>query len=191
MIDHREAHNMSEESALGYISIKDFAYETSNPLHYGYFEEFSDDEGSVNNEGHEEKEEHNKRQSIILPSEYIVNHKAVAIYDFVPENDNELELKEGDVVYISYRHGQGWLVAENQERTRTGLIPEEYVSFLEEDEDAEEDDKARPFYLTQIITQSMQKPVDAISKSDEEWEDIDDVESDFASNLKIANSDVE
>ncbi|RKP32548.1 hypothetical protein METBISCDRAFT_2484, partial [Metschnikowia bicuspidata] len=55
---------------------------------------------------------------------------AVAIFDFIPENDNEIELREGQSVWISYRHGQGWLVAEDPNLGKNGLVPEEYVDFL-------------------------------------------------------------
>nr|1YN8_A Chain A, NAP1-binding protein 2 [Saccharomyces cerevisiae]1YN8_B Chain B, NAP1-binding protein 2 [Saccharomyces cerevisiae]1YN8_C Chain C, NAP1-binding protein 2 [Saccharomyces cerevisiae]1YN8_D Chain D, NAP1-binding protein 2 [Saccharomyces cerevisiae]1YN8_E Chain E, NAP1-binding protein 2 [Saccharomyces cerevisiae]1YN8_F Chain F, NAP1-binding protein 2 [Saccharomyces cerevisiae] len=57
--------------------------------------------------------------------------RAVALYDFEPENDNELRLAEGDIVFISYKHGQGWLVAENESGSKTGLVPEEFVSYIQ------------------------------------------------------------
>lgn len=59
---------------------------------------------------------------------------AVALFDFVPENDNEAPLKAGQVVWVSYRHGQGWLVAEDLATGGTGLIPEEYVQMMKEEE---------------------------------------------------------
>lgn len=55
---------------------------------------------------------------------------SLALYDFVPENDNELELKEGQIIQVGYRHGQGWLVAMNLETGEQGLVPEEYVRLL-------------------------------------------------------------
>lgn len=164
-----------DASMVGYISVKDFAYDDGNPLHYGYFDDKdlidepepenvyleampSTTEDINNNDSNDAS----RRQSVVLPNDYIVNQKAVALYDFEPENDNELELKEGDVVFISYRHGQGWLVAENSQRTKTGLVPEEFVSFLErnvqvdgEPQD-EDDDVLRPFYLTEFISRGLQ-----------------------------------
>jgi hypothetical protein len=56
--------------------------------------------------------------------------RAVALFDFAQENENELPLVEGQVVLISYRHGQGWLVAQNPKTGDTGLVPEEYVRLL-------------------------------------------------------------
>ncbi|QEU61021.1 Nbp2 [Kluyveromyces lactis] len=152
-----------EDDMVGYISIKDYAYDESNPLHFGYFEEDEEDQNNLRLSGN--------RESVLLPDEYIVNKRAIAMYAFVPENDNELELKEGDVVYISYKHGQGWLVAENHDRSKTGLVPEEYVQLIEDDdEDNGGYENPRPFYLTQMITQSMS------NHHDDDWEDIEDDE---------------
>ncbi|EDO19038.1 hypothetical protein Kpol_2000p2 [Vanderwaltozyma polyspora DSM 70294] len=187
--------------SVGYISIKDFAYDVTNPLHYGYFEDAEEraDNELYNEDEHDDDDDDDnddtKRQSIILPTNYIVNQRAVALYDFVPENDSELGLEEGDIVFISYKHGQGWLVAENQGRTKTGLVPEEFVSFLEDDEDYEDEDedKARPFYLTQFITQSINSTSTNTSYNevdggeDDEWEDVDQLESDLHESLKITD----
>ena len=56
--------------------------------------------------------------------------KAVALFDFERENENELPLIEGQVIWVSYRHGQGWLVAEDPRTGESGLVPEEYVRLL-------------------------------------------------------------
>ena len=56
--------------------------------------------------------------------------KAVALFDFARENENELPLTEGQVIWVSYRHGQGWLVAEDPKTRDAGLVPEEYVRLL-------------------------------------------------------------
>ncbi|KAI4092693.1 MAG: hypothetical protein LQ344_003361 [Seirophora lacunosa] len=56
--------------------------------------------------------------------------KAVALFDFARENENELPLFEGQVIWVSYRHGQGWLVAEDPKTGDKGLVPEEYVRLL-------------------------------------------------------------
>lgn len=156
---------------IGYISIKDFAYEPTDPLYHGYTEDFQgiafEPETNVDYEEESDNDiqrDLNTRRSIFLPTDYVINRLAVALYDFEPENDNELGLQEGDIVFISYRHGQGWLVAENQNRTKTGLVPEEFVTYVNEDdehwEEYEEDfqDTARPFYLTHFIIQGMQDP---------------------------------
>lgn len=56
--------------------------------------------------------------------------KAVALFDFARENENELPLLEGQIIWVSYRHGQGWLVAEDPKTQESGLVPEEYVRLL-------------------------------------------------------------
>jgi len=56
--------------------------------------------------------------------------KAVALFDFTRENENELPLLEGQVLWVSYRHGQGWLVAQDPKTGENGLVPEEYVRLL-------------------------------------------------------------
>lgn len=220
--DHRSSQGASEELTIdssnsGYISIKDFAYDPSDPLHHGFTEDFRNE--SLEQETDESNDEdgnirdQDKRQSVVLPNDYVINRLAVALYDFEPENDNELGLKEGDIVFISYRHGQGWLVAENQNRTKTGLVPEEFVTYVNEDDENwdeyEEDfqDRARPFYLTHFIIQGMQDPSetdhnqpDLIStegkrlseetgrEENDEWEDIDHFREDLADKLKISNT---
>ncbi|CCH62404.1 hypothetical protein TBLA_0H01160 [Henningerozyma blattae CBS 6284] len=188
----------NDTTSIGYISIKDFAYENSNPLHYGYFNE-QQDENSINNDDihidadaeqeadaeadiEADGEDEGKRSSIYLPNNYIINQKAIALYDFVPENDNELQLVEGDIIFINYKHGQGWLVAQNLNNNKIGLVPEEFVSYLDEEDftdDDEQDENIRPFYLTHLITQNIKKDV-----TDDEWEDI----SNHSSSSSQANS---
>ncbi|VUC35976.1 unnamed protein product [Clonostachys rosea] len=56
--------------------------------------------------------------------------KAVALFDFERENENELPLIEGQIIWVSYRHGQGWLVAEDPKTQESGLVPEAYVRLL-------------------------------------------------------------
>ncbi|KAK0733581.1 hypothetical protein B0T26DRAFT_27599 [Lasiosphaeria miniovina] len=56
--------------------------------------------------------------------------KAVALFDFERENENELPLVEGQIIWVSYRHGLGWLVAEDPKTQESGLVPEEYVRLL-------------------------------------------------------------
>lgn len=60
-------------------------------------------------------------QFTIASPEEEMHGKAVALFDFVQENENELPLVEGQVVWISFRHGMGWLVAEDP---KTGMFSE-------------------------------------------------------------------
>ncbi|KAG4305266.1 hypothetical protein PORY_001436 [Pneumocystis oryctolagi] len=57
--------------------------------------------------------------------------KAVALFDFIPEHENEFALVRGQHMWISYRHEQGWLVAVDPETGDTGLVPEEYVQIYD------------------------------------------------------------
>jgi len=57
---------------------------------------------------------------------------AIALFDFAKENQNELPLKEGQIILVSYRHGDGWLVAEDPLTNESGLVPEEFVRLLRE-----------------------------------------------------------
>jgi hypothetical protein len=86
------------------------------------------------------------------PEDESVRGQALALYDFEPENPNELRLREGQTVNVAYRNGHGWLVAEDPTSGEQGLVPEEYVRLVREiegwdaerggfiDEEAEEDD---------------------------------------------------
>jgi hypothetical protein len=56
--------------------------------------------------------------------------KAVALFDFESEHENELPLTEGQIVLVSYRHGQGWLVAQDPKTRESGLVPEEFVRLV-------------------------------------------------------------
>ncbi|KAK9451069.1 uncharacterized protein V1518DRAFT_412465 [Limtongia smithiae] len=62
-----------------------------------------------------------------------IHGRAVALFDFEPENENEFALKEGQNVWISYRHGQGWLVAQDPVTGESGLVPEQYVEIIQRD----------------------------------------------------------
>jgi hypothetical protein len=74
----------------------------------------------------------------------------VAIYDFERQNKNELPLVEGQEVWISYRHGQGWLVAENPKTEQRGLVPESYVRLLR-------DSKGGSGSLTKIVSPALRR----------------------------------
>ncbi|BFZ55431.1 HOG (high osmolarity glycerol) pathway protein [Savitreella phatthalungensis] len=60
-----------------------------------------------------------------------IRGRARALYRFEPMHDNEFALEEGQVIYVSSRHGLGWLVAVDPDTGDCGLVPEEYVAFFE------------------------------------------------------------
>ncbi|CCH41709.1 Class E vacuolar protein-sorting machinery protein [Wickerhamomyces ciferrii] len=205
------------------ISVKDFAYDENDELHYGIinYSQYLIDEDSdcFEDEEHEDLDELSEEQrtkiienkknfknSIInIPKNYYfedgppwkedpdlktpmikddsknefefsisssdeIHGKAIALFDFQPENDNEVALKEGQIIWISYRHGQGWLVAEDSQTGETGLVPEEYVQLVN---DLEYFDEPKPF-LPGIIQGENNDGI--IEDNESDWIDEDDDE---------------
>lgn len=87
---------------------------------------------------------------------------AVALYEFTPENSNELPLVPDQLLIINYECGDGWLVAHDPSTGQTGLVPSEYIRILEidpteEDYDAEaysefaEDAKDAQRFMPEIL----------------------------------------
>uniref|UniRef100_A0A060T373 ARAD1A07392p n=1 Tax=Blastobotrys adeninivorans TaxID=409370 RepID=A0A060T373_BLAAD len=138
------------QSALSYTDVKDFAYPEFHPLHYGVPQvppsASVTEEGEPPNDGPPWSEDDDLASPVIkatdvgdrISREYEfsvasadeIHGRAIALFDFTPENDNEVPLKEGQIIWVSYRHGQGWLVAEDAETGETGLVPEEYVELI-------------------------------------------------------------
>ena len=139
-------------------SMCDFAYDENHPLRQGQFPvsaSESDDDSDYD-------------QSYTLTDEgssdaRLINLQAVALFDFIPENDNEIELREGQSVWISYRHGQGWLVAEDPNLGKNGLVPEEYVDFLVEENELEDDPRQ---FMPQLLR--------LLDDAEDEWEDVEE-----------------
>lgn len=166
-------------------SICDFAYPNSNPLRKGEFIciDLDYDLGDLEYEGFMSNAQiSNEYDEIEHDSPDEINKQAVALFDFVPENDNEVALKEGQIIWISYRHGQGWLVAEDPESGENGLVPEEYVDIYYETSDNVEiepnveevnlaDDVPKPF-LPEIL-QDHDQLESSLETSDSEWVDTD------------------
>lgn len=67
--------------------------------------------------------------TIASPDEEM-NGKAIVLFDFTPEHENELGLCEGQIILVSYRQSQGWLVAEDPSTGESGLVPETFVRLL-------------------------------------------------------------
>ncbi|KAG6013443.1 hypothetical protein E4U43_007281 [Claviceps pusilla] len=108
---------------------RDYHYSQElQPDHYG-----QDDSSPPSSPGYPEADESRYSRdyqfTITSPDEEF-HGKAVALFDFERENENELPLVEGQIIWVSYRHGQGWLVAEDPKTQESGLVPEEYVRLL-------------------------------------------------------------
>ena len=71
-----------------------------------------------------------QRDSMGPEDEELFAGPSLALYSFEPENSNELRLEEGQEIMVSYRHGQGWLVASDPETGEQGLVPEAYVRLI-------------------------------------------------------------
>lgn len=72
------------------------------------------------------------RDSMGPEDEELFAGPSLALYSFEPENSNELRLEEGQEIMVSYRHGQGWLVASDPRSGEQGLVPEAYVRLIAE-----------------------------------------------------------
>lgn len=79
--------------------------------------------------GDESRFSRNYSFSISSPDEEM-HGRAVALFDFESEHENELPLAEGQIILVSYRHGQGWLVAQDPKTGESGLVPEEFVRLI-------------------------------------------------------------
>jgi hypothetical protein len=91
----------------------------------------SDQESEGGDSDVDEEARYSKDYSFTIASPDEEMHgKAVALFDFESEHANELALKEGQIILVSYRHGQGWLVAEDPITRESGLVPEEFVRLL-------------------------------------------------------------
>ncbi|KAI2414249.1 HOG (high osmolarity glycerol) pathway protein [Ophidiomyces ophidiicola] len=97
--------------------------------HGGDFELESDDDISDDEWRDPSRYSRDYQFTIVSPDEEM-HGKAVALFDFTREHENELPLKEGQVILVSYRHGQGWLVAEDPRTGESGLVPEEFVRLV-------------------------------------------------------------
>lgn len=129
--EYYSSNDEEEDDYSSYVSVRDFAYDNDNPLFYGYLEE----EYATTDDDSDNVEYNNKRKSYTLPRDYIINKKGIALYDFKNLNDNELPLKKGDLIFINYKHGQGWLVVQRLDDSgEAGLVPEDYVEIMDDEE---------------------------------------------------------
>lgn len=60
-----------------------------------------------------------------LSSSYLSRYRA--LYDYKMQNDDELELKEGDVIYVMEKCDDGWFVGTSKRTDEFGTFPGNYV----------------------------------------------------------------
>ncbi|KAG7663375.1 NBP2 [[Candida] subhashii] len=195
-------------------SIKDYAYPESNPLHIGQYPPIDPEISSTSSSSssseeyplHRDINHHLNAEDDSYDDSYDdeeyhrdeINRKARALFDFIPENDNEIKLTEGQIIWISYRHGQGWLVAEDPETGENGLIPEEYVEIVDSMTNVktglngleeEEEDVPKPF-LPEILQDHHNDQLEDQNGEDDEWVDTTDEEEEGMSPRIIAQANV-
>ena len=58
------------------------------------------------------------------------NYKAKVLYDYTAASDNELSIKKDQIVTITEKHMNGWLLSVNEDN-QSGFIPETFVKQTE------------------------------------------------------------
>jgi SH3 domain len=101
-----------------------------NIQHQNEAQHILDDDYSEAEEDHEDSRFSKDYSFTIASPDEEMHGKAVALFDFAREHENELPLREGQIILVSYRHGQGWLVAEDPKTGESGLVPEEFVRLV-------------------------------------------------------------
>ncbi|KAL2864186.1 adaptor protein NBP2 [Aspergillus lucknowensis] len=161
--DGSETYYVNDEDAAENGPGGDLVTYPANESRYTYIGAYHDIQGYGRDAGFESEEDYAGTHrysrefqfSVGCPDEEM-HGKAVALFDFTREHENELPLAEGQVIFVSYRHGQGWLVAEDPRTGESGLVPEEFVRLVRDIEggltslngepgaDSEEDDCISP-----------------------------------------------
>lgn len=116
-------------NSYGVAELQPRQYVEPNDGRHHASDDSSDDESPGYDDEDQSRYSKDYQFTITSPDEEM-HGKAVALFDFERENENELPLVEGQIVWVSYRHGQGWLVAEDPKTQESGLVPEEYVRLL-------------------------------------------------------------
>lgn len=93
-------------------------------------DELSEDEYSGADDDSDDTRFSKDYQFTIASPDEEMHGKAVALFDFQSEHHNELPLKEGQIILVSYRQAQGWLVAQDPRTGEKGLVPEEFVRLV-------------------------------------------------------------
>ena len=65
--------------------------------------------------------------------------KAIALYDYTPQADGDLEFKVDDVILVSETSDDGWWFGKNQRTGKSGDFPQNYCTLQQQDQsDVEE-----------------------------------------------------
>ncbi|KAJ2841896.1 HOG (high osmolarity glycerol) pathway protein [Coemansia brasiliensis] len=121
---------------LGAIVIRDFAYPKEDPRYEGkYVDVYPEDDIDAGNESDPWASFESGGPSIHVDDDTGTTNtilgRALALYNFEAENPTELAFSENDILYITYKQCDGWLVGYKD--NQVGLIPENYVQLLNQD----------------------------------------------------------
>lgn len=67
-------------------------------------------------------------QSLTVP--LAVLHRYRVVVSYPPQSEAELELKEGDIVFVHRKREDGWFKGTLQRNGRTGLFPGSFVDSI-------------------------------------------------------------
>ncbi|KAJ1855003.1 HOG (high osmolarity glycerol) pathway protein [Coemansia sp. RSA 720] len=126
----------SKDSGLSSeVITRDFAYPPEDPRYEGkYVEVYPEDDTDDSNESDPWAAFESGGPTANIddedsgPGVGTILGMARALYDFEAENPTELGFSENDMLYITYKQCDGWLVGYKDDQV--GLIPENYVQLL-------------------------------------------------------------
>ncbi|KAF9975338.1 hypothetical protein BGZ73_001059 [Actinomortierella ambigua] len=114
------------------ITVRDFAYPSDHPYHFGkyppppvYEESDIEEEEPYEDEDEDEDSSHHAHAAAV---EDRTSGQSRGLYDFDAENTSELSFREGDILWIHCRQFPGWFLGEMG--GAVGLVPENYVQML-------------------------------------------------------------
>ncbi|KAJ2360818.1 HOG (high osmolarity glycerol) pathway protein, partial [Coemansia sp. RSA 2610] len=111
--------------------IRDFAYPREDPRFEGkYVHVYPEDDVDAGSESDPWASFESGGPSVHIDDDTssTILGKARALYNFEAENPTELAFSENDVLFITYKQCDGWLVGYKGDQV--GLIPENYVQLL-------------------------------------------------------------
>ncbi|KAJ1720533.1 HOG (high osmolarity glycerol) pathway protein [Coemansia erecta] len=114
--------------------VRDFAYSKDDPRHAGQFKEIAREDDADADDSDSWSSSISGEPGISADDDTTGSSAsstmgmARALYDFEAENPTELAFAENDILHITYKQCDGWLVGfkDNQ----VGLIPENYVELI-------------------------------------------------------------
>ncbi|OMH85347.1 NAP1-binding protein 2 [Zancudomyces culisetae] len=110
--------NSEPNSKTQAIEIFDFAYPKDDPRHKGIY--------LMQNQNEWETETEQESESDVVD----IIGRAVVLYDFVAESENELSVLKGDMLVVSASGAEGWYIGCKGE-DEVGLVPATYVSIVD------------------------------------------------------------